>query len=291
LTVWRELWQETAELLDDRAAARWLCEEACGLDGDEFLGALDETVTQRMMVSLDSMLARYRAGEPLQYVLGRWQFRRLDLLVDRRVLIPRPETELLVEVALGCIADRPAPLVVADLGTGSGAVGLSLAVELPLDAADVWLTDVSDDALDVARANLAGIGRHGSRVHLAQGDWFGALPEELRGRLDLITSNPPYVASDDPDIDPSVAAWEPHVALFADGEGYAALRALAEDAPQWLAPGGWIAVEIGSAQGSSAAALFAGQGLDEVEVRQDLTGRDRFVIGRRPGARDRVPAR
>jgi release factor glutamine methyltransferase len=282
VTVWRELWRETTELLGDRSAARWLCEEASGLDGDDFLAGLDEPVTERMVAALDAMLARYLAGEPLQYVLGRWQFRRLDLLVDRRVLIPRPETELLVEIALGLVADRPSPLLVADLGTGSGAVGLSLAVELPLDGADVWLTDVSEDALDVARANLAGLGRRGGRVHLAQGDWFGALPEESRGRFDLITSNPPYVASDDPDIEPGVTEWEPHVALFADGDGYAALHALTGSAAEWLTPGGWLVVEIGSRQGASAADSFSRHGLVDVAVRQDLTGRDRFVIGRRP---------
>ncbi len=176
-------------MLEDRAAARWLCEEAGSFDGDELLTALDEPATQRMVAHLDAMVARYRSGEPLQYALGRWAFRRLDVMVDRRVLIPRPETEVLVEVALAALDRRAATLV--DLGTGSGAIGLALASELPLTGTTVWLTDVSTDALDVARANLAGIGRAAANVRVAEGEWFDALPEDLRGTLDLVVSNPP----------------------------------------------------------------------------------------------------
>src|SRR5438105_5970876 len=141
------------------------------------------------------MVARRAAGEPLQYVLGRWAFRTLDLMVDRRVLIPRPETEQVVEVALA-EARRLHARIAADLGTGSGAIALSLAAELP--GVDVWATDVSADALAVARANLAGIGTFAAaRVRIQEGDWFGALPPELRGRLDIVVSNPPYIGDDE----------------------------------------------------------------------------------------------
>ena len=158
---WRELWNETAARVG-RPQARWLCGVASGRDGDEFLASLDIAATARAVAHLDAMLARLDAGEPLQYVLGRWGFRHLDLMVDRRVLIPRPETETVVEVALRLARPLEFPIVCADLGTGSGAIGLSLAHELPQSGVTVWMTDRSSDALDVARANAAGIGRAAS---------------------------------------------------------------------------------------------------------------------------------
>ena len=193
--TWRTLWDETS-LVTGRPQARWLCEEASGAFGPEFLEVVAQPATERCVAHLDSMLARVRQGEPLQYVLGHWSFRRLDLLVDQRVLIPRPETELVVEVALGCArqaalehADRP--LQLADLGTGSGAIGLSLATELPRGLAEVWLTDVSADALDVARANTAGLGMAGAAVRFGHGSWFVALPPTLRGQSAVGGLNPP----------------------------------------------------------------------------------------------------
>ena len=181
-----------------------MCEEASGAFGPEFLEVVAQPATERCVAHLDSMLARVRQGEPLQYVLGHWSFRRLDLLVDQRVLIPRPETELVVEVALGCArqaaldhADRP--LRVADLGTGSGAIGLSLATELPRGLAEVWLTDVSAEALDVARANTAGLGMPGAAVRFGHGSWFAALPPTLRGQL--VPGSPPSRCS------PTTTGW------------------------------------------------------------------------------------
>ncbi|MGH9132486.1 MAG: methyltransferase, partial [Ilumatobacteraceae bacterium] len=168
----RELWEQTADLLDDRPAARWLCEVATSTDGDEFLAALGEPATARMVAHLDAMVARYRAGEPLQYVLGRWGFRHLDLAVDARVLIPRPETELVAETAIALATACGSPVTVADLGTGSGAIGLAMADELPLAGTTVWITDADADALDVARANLAGIGRAAINVRVGHGSWF-----------------------------------------------------------------------------------------------------------------------
>ena len=130
---------------------------------------LDEPATQRAVAQLDAMVARRRTGEPLQYVLGHWGFRRLDLLVDRRVLIPRPETEQVVEVALELAAGQPDPLVIADLGTGSGAIALSLADELFPSPGDDLGRDAAEPALDVARANLAGVGRAGHDRAVAWG--------------------------------------------------------------------------------------------------------------------------
>lgn len=276
---WRELWLQTAEIVG-RPQARWLCETASGVDGDEFLAELDQPATQRMVAHLDSMLARVRAGEPLQYVLGHWSFRRLDLLVDRRVLIPRPETEQVVEVALRLARELPRPLVCADLGTGSGAIGLALATELPLDGVTVWLTDVSTDALDVARANAAGAGRAAANVRIASGSWFDALPPQLRGALHVVVANPPYVAADDPELEPIVRDWEPATALFGGIDGFEHLRVIARSAPGWLAPNGRLVMEIGQHQGAAVQALLMAEGLVDVEVLPDLAGRDRVVVAR-----------
>lgn len=285
--TWRETWSATAGEVGNRSTARWLCEEASGAWGHDFDALLDEVPTSVMRRHLDEMLARHRAGEPLQYVLGHWAFRRLDLLVDRRVLIPRPETEVVagmaIDLARRCLRERAggSPLRCVDLGTGSGAIGLSLVVELPRGAADVWLTDRSPAAIDVARANAAGVGIAGAGVRLAAGDWFEALPDDLHGRLDLVVSNPPYVATDDPDIAPDVVAWEPGEALWGGSDGMAAIRAVVSGAVSWLAPGGWVVVEIGAAQGGAAATVARDAGLVEVAVRPDLAGRDRILVGRR----------
>lgn len=277
---WRELWAETAAEVG-QPQARWLCETACGVDGDDFLAELDSPATQRMVAHLDAMLARLREGEPLQYVLGHWGFRRLDLMVDRRVLIPRPETEDVVEVALRLARGMPRPLVCADLGTGSGAIGLSLAAELPVDGVTVWLTDVSADALDVARANTAGVGRAAANVRVVQGSWFDALPVDLRGGLHLVVANPPYVAEGDEEVEAVVRNWEPHGALFSGADGLDAIRAIAQAAPEWLAPDGWLVLEIGHRQASSVHRILAGQGMTHVEVVGDAAGRDRIACAQR----------
>lgn len=296
---WRDLLTETTNAVGDRQHAWWLCEVASGFDGDELVAELDSPATQRSVAHLDTMVARVRTGEPLQYVLGRWGFRRLDLSVDRRVLIPRPETELLVDVALDMLRDRVAarqPITVADLGTGSGAIGLALADELPIDRTTVWLTDVDPDALDVARANLAGIGRAASNVRIASGSWFDAFIElECGGaddgtepdggalRFDVIVSNPPYVADGSDDLEPTVAEHEPARALFGGPEGLDHLRTIIDGAPSWLAPGGALIVEIGADQGASVAELLGRRGFVDVEVRQDLAGHDRVAVGRSAG--------
>jgi release factor glutamine methyltransferase len=279
---WRELLAETADAVHDRTHARWLCEVAsASVDGDEFLSRLDEAATVRMVAHLDSMLARYRTGEPLQYVLGEWSFRHLTLAVDRRVLIPRPETELVAETAIGLAAACGPHRTVADLGTGSGAIGLSMAFELPANDTVVWITDVSADAIDVASANLAGIGPAAANVRIAHGSWFAALPT---GTLfDVIVSNPPYVAVGSPDLDDSVGEWEPAGALFSGNDGLDDIRTLAAGAPEWLRPGGSLVLEIGADQARAVEHILATVGLIDVEIRADLTGRDRIAVGRQRG--------
>jgi release factor glutamine methyltransferase len=278
--TWGELWNETAALIG-RPQARWMCEVASGCDADEFLAGLDRKASERGVAHLDAMLARLEAGEPLQYVLGRWGFRHLDLMVDRRVLIPRPETETVVETALQLARSLPRPIVCADLGTGSGAIGLSLASELGHDGVTVWMTDSSADALDVARANAAGIGRAAANVRLAHGPWFDALPAELLGHLAIIVSNPPYVADDDVELEHIVRNWEPASALFGGVDGLDEIRRIVAEARRWLRPGGWLVLEIGSGHGARVAKLLHSAGLDDVVITADLSGHDRVAVARR----------
>ena len=280
--TWAELWQQTGEVLGDRAAARWLCEVASATSGTDFLLIVNEVPTVRMVGHLDAMVARHRNGEPLQYVLGQWAFRRLDLAVDRRVLIPRPETETLVELALEKLRRLAGPRLAVDLGTGSGAIGLALADELPIEGTEVWLTDVSEDALDVARANLAGLGRAAANVRLSAGSWFDALPSDLRA--DVIVSNPPYVAEGSPDLEPQVAEWEPAGALFGGVDGLDHIRLIVQGATSHLREGGWLLVEIGSDQGDAARDLLVAAGFGDVEIRSDPAGHDRVAAGSRPSA-------
>jgi len=199
------------------------------------------------------------------------------------VLIPRPETEQVVEHAVAAarsMLETVQMLRVADLGTGSGAIALSLAHELPLGRAEVWATDASDDALAVARANLAGLGRAGASVRMVAGDWFAALPSELRGELDLIVSNPPYVASGD-ELPDDVATWEPTSALYAGPTGLEAIERIVAEAPAWLALHGVLVLEIGETQGDAVVALALAAGFDDASIHPDLTGRDRILTATR----------
>ncbi len=274
--TWSALLAQTTEQLGDANEARWLCEHASGLDGAEFAAGLGEFATTAMVKSLEEMVRRRLAGEPLQYVMRRWAFRHLDVLIDERVLIPRPETEVLVDIALELVRGVEAPEIV-DLGTGSGVIGLSLAGELYPKVGEVWLVDASAAALEVARANIAGIGRAGAVVRVAEGDWFEALPEELRGSVDVVVANPPYVAEGDDEVEESVVRWEPASALFSGADGLDAIRRIVADAPAWLRNGGWLVMEMGYRQGDAVRALFDAS-WSSVAVKRDLSGRDRFVV-------------
>jgi release factor glutamine methyltransferase len=259
--------------------ARRIVERASGYDGADLVLHLDELAPDRARLECGRMLARRGAGEPLQYAIGGWGFRRLDLYLDRRVLIPRPETEQVVEVARDELRrlEVPAPVVV-DLGTGSGAIALSVAVEVR--GAHVWATDVSADALAVARANLAGLGgRVATRVRLVEGSWFEALPEALRGQVSLLVSNPPYVADGEP-LPAAVSDWEPARALRAGPTGLEAVGAIVADASAWLARPAVLVIEIAPHQAERAIALARAAGFDDVEVRADLNGRPRALVGR-----------
>lgn len=294
---WREVLAETEGRLlaaghDPGSAvreSRWIVEEASGApraSGVMSPAEMEVLVTVRGMAHHDTMVERRLAGEPLQYVLGRWPFRTLDLMVDQRVLIPRPETEVVAELVLDEVDQMTEgrdlsfePVLVADLGTGSGAIGLSVAVERV--GTRVWCTDASSDALVVARSNCVGLGRPAQRVTLAEGSWFDALPADLWGRLDVVVSNPPYVASDD-GLPAEVADWEPDAALYADDRGTADVRVLIEGALDWLAPGGALVLEMAPDHTGPMADLARSVGFVDVTVHRDLADRDRALVARRP---------
>lgn len=281
---WRELLVDATHRLRRLGGAndaKRIVEEASGTEGAALALVLDEKVTKGGMHRFDSMVARRAEGEPLQYVLGHWGFRNLDLMVDARVLVPRPETEQVVEVALrelDRLGGRDLPTNVIDLGTGSGAIALAIATERV--RASVWATDVSPDALAVARANLVGIGRPAARVSISEGDWFEAVPDELAGTVQLIVCNPPYVPVDQ-SLPDEVADWEPPGALRSGADGLDDIRRIMAGAPAWLEPAGVVVCEMSPEQATTAATLGRTQFAD-VEVEQDLAGRARALVARRP---------
>jgi release factor glutamine methyltransferase len=277
---------ETAEI-----EASFLIEHVSGYSVAEWPSIADMQPPERAYVRVMPLADRRAAGEPLQYVLGSWSFRGLDLMVDRRVLIPRPETEFVVEVALEeaerrglrrvrrrhlSLAGEP-ELAVADLGTGSGAIALALDAELP--DVMVWATDASADALDVTRANIAGCAA--TRVRVSLGSWFDALPETLRGGLELIVSNPPYIAASElADLPAEVAGFEPHDALIAGSTGCEALEHLLAHAREWLVADGVLVCELAPHQAEAMIQRARALGYEHVSVRPDLTGRPRVLVAR-----------
>ncbi|MDQ6614547.1 MAG: peptide chain release factor N(5)-glutamine methyltransferase [Actinomycetota bacterium] len=276
-TTWRPRYDAAVARLGSKAEARWIAEEAAS---DPWPRLLDEVVSERAQQYFDQMVERRAAGEPLQYVLGRWGFRRLDLVVDRQVLIPRPETEQVVEVALGELGRLGPSPVVVDLGTGSGAIALSLAAEGRPGA--VWATDRSPGAIAIARANLVGLGgSRATKVRLVEGSWWDALPETLTGQVSLVVSNPPYVTTAEmTSLPPVVAEWEPADALHAGPTGLEAIEVIVAGAPAWLARPGALVVELAPQQAAAAEALAHAAGFDETKVEKDLAGRDRALVAR-----------
>ena len=231
---------------------------------------VEPTAAERFL----ALLGRRAAGEPLAYLTGRREFWSLDLAVTPEVLIPRPETELLVERALA-VGSATEPLRAADLGTGSGAVALALARERP--GWRIVATDVSAPALAVARANAAALGL--SQVEFLSGSWFEPLGP---ARFDLIVSNPPYVAADDPALASPALAFEPPLALTPPGgDALASLRVLARGAPAHLTPGGWLLLEHGATQGHEVRAELVAAGFAHVRSHRDLAGHERMTEGQR----------
>lgn len=211
-------------------------------------------------------------GEPLQYLEGTAPFGPLDLVVDHRVLIPRPETEQLWELARGMVDH---PQVIVDLCTGSGA--LALALKLVFPTARVLATELSPGAVALARANVLLLGLE---VEVLEGDLFEPLPGDLAGTVDLVVSNPPYVAEGEWSGLPEDVKQEPAMALVAGPDGSELLARIAGEVGVWLRPGGVVACEMGETQGDVVRSVF-GVGLDGVRIHRDFAGRDRFVTGRR----------
>ena len=230
----------------------------------------DDVIDPHVGDRFEQQLRRCELGEPMAYITGRRGFWTFDLAVSPETLVPRPETELLVELALQRLPPGR-PLQIADLGTGSGAIGLALAHERPL--AHVVATDASAGALGVARGNARDL-RLGN-IEFRQGDWHAPLAGE---RFDLIASNPPYIAAGDPHLQD--LRFEPDAALVSGMDGLDAIRAIVRDASLHLVPGGWILLEHGFDQGAAVRSLMLDAGMGEVATEHDLEGRDRVTLGR-----------
>jgi release factor glutamine methyltransferase len=255
--------------------ARLLVERAAGVDRLALITDPHRPVGADAAAALDGLIAR-RAGsrEPMAYILGRREFRGLMFETTPAVLIPRPDTETLVEVGLRLVENRAAPRIL-DIGTGTGAVGLSLLQAKPF--ATAVLTDISPDAAAVASRNADALSLS-DRSAIRRGTWSAG----AEGPFDLIVSNPPYIPTADiAGLAPDVRDHEPHLALDGGADGLDAYRAILAEAPGLLAPGAGLAVEIGIGQADDVAALFAGAGLVEVAVTADLAGKARVVSGRR----------
>jgi release factor glutamine methyltransferase len=250
---------------------RWLLEAATGSSPTDLVGAEFNEATAEGVLKL----ARRRAtGEPLQYITGIAGFRHLDLSVGPGVLIPRPETEMVVERALDHL---PRGGTAVDVGTGSGAIALSIAQERP--DARVLATEISADALIWAERNRETLGL---AVEFIQCDLLTDLPNELRGKVDLVVSNPPYVPDEHARILPrDVVAHEPPVALFGGADGLVVVRALAGSAREWLRPDGWLVLEIAGDAGEAVTRTLTGHGYDQVSAGLDLAGRERVAEARR----------
>ncbi|KAF1723939.1 peptide chain release factor N(5)-glutamine methyltransferase [Pseudoxanthomonas japonensis] len=264
---------------DARHEAEQLLLHVLGRDRAWLFAHGDDPLPASGAATLDAWLARRASGEPLAYLLGRRGFWTLDLQVSPATLIPRPETERLVELALERLPDDR-PLRVADLGTGSGAIALALASERSL--AQVVATDLSGDALRVAQANAET--NRIANVAFRQGSWLAPLAGQ---RFDLIASNPPYIADGDPHLMQGDLRYEPPAALSSGADGLDAIREIVATAPAYLLPGGWLLLEHGWDQGEAIRALLLAAGFVDVATETDIEQRDRVTLGRVTEGHDR----
>jgi release factor glutamine methyltransferase len=271
-------------MLGSAREARWIVEEAT-----QRVSRPDDAAGIEEMAR--DLAERRRRGEPLQHVFGHWSFRTLDVFVDKRALVPRPETEVVVEVALDELrrlaAAAPARcLQIADLGTGSGVIALAVAAELETTGV-IHATDRSEAALALAAANVrrvAGSITSDARmaIELHQGAWFDALPDHLAGSLDLVVSNPPYVSEKEwSELEPVVRGHDPKEALVAGPTGLECLEHLVTTAPRWLSAEGSLVLEIAPSQRERVLELAGRARLGTAQVREDLAGRPRVLLARR----------
>jgi release factor glutamine methyltransferase len=255
------------------ADAEWLLAHVLGKSRSWLYAHADDLLEPESAARYEAVLARRIAGEPLAYITGRKGFWRFELRVTPDTLVPRPETELLVELALAHLP-RDCDVAIADLGTGSGAIALALAYERP--RARIVAVDASVAALDVARANASALRL--PQVEFRVGDWCEGLGGE---KFDLIASNPPYIALGDLHLE--ALRYEPESALASGRDGLDAIRAILAGARECLRPGGILLLEHGQDQGAAVRALFAKAGFHGVETAQDIEQRDRVTSGRLPG--------
>lgn len=277
-----DAWRAAAAHID-RLDARLLVEHVAGCTHATLIASPERALSADAAAQLAALVERRAEGEPLAYLVGSTGFYGLVFAVSPAVLIPRPETELLVDLALARAAALPpdgrTPRLL-DLGTGSGAIAVSLAVSLSaqLPQAEVSAVERSPAALAVARDNAA---RNGARVSFHQGDWFGPLADE---RFDIIVANPPYVAAGDPHLLQNGLPFEPQDALSDGGDGLACLRAIIAAAPQHLFADGWLLLEHGYDQAAAVRALLADAGFTGIASHRDLAGIERVSGGRWPAA-------
>lgn len=262
---------------DPRHEAEILLGAALGRTRSFLIAHADEPVLDCEATDrYESHVTRRSHGEPIAYIVGEKEFWSLPLLVGPDVLVPRPETELVVERALVHLPEGTRGRVL-DLAAGSGAIALAIARERPL--CTIVGTDVSAAAVAIARENATRLGL--ANVELRAGSWFAPVAGQW---FDLVASNPPYIAEGDPRVEPAVRRYEPHVALFAGSSGLEALQEIVACAPAHLTPGGWLVVEHGNTQGSAVRALLDAAGFDSIATHRDLGGVERCTEGRRKGA-------
>jgi len=283
----RELIQVTSEYLDGKGVesaklnAERLLADVLGLSRIELFYQHDRPVLGAELDNYRDLVRRRAQGEPLQQILGETEFYSRVFKVEPGVFIPRPETERLVEEAVALVAppDRRllAPVAV-EIGCGTGIIGISLALDVP--RLNVYATDVNPAAIQLTKHNAHTLGAD-PRVHVLQGNRFDPLPDHLKGQVDLVVSNPPYIrAADIPGLAIEVSGHDPAEALDGGKDGLVFYRALASKLSDWLRPGGHVAVEIGDDQGQDVEDIFSASGLEEIRVIRDYADRDRVVTAR-----------
>ena len=258
----------------DAIDARVLLQYATGLDRAALIAHPERELTAPQAAHFASLVSRRAQGEPIAYLTGTREFYGREFITTPAVLIPRPETEHLVDIALKSLANQKAPRIL-DLGTGSGAIAITLALERP--DAQVIAADISNEAQAIAEKNAR---RLNANVIFKQSNWYAALESQ---RFDLIVSNPPYIAAADPHLNQGDLRFEPHGALTDNStDGMASLRAIMTQAPQHLAPGGWLWVEHGFDQAAACRCLLQQAGFESISSEKDLAGIERLTGGAWP---------
>ena len=292
LSTWRSAVEEIGSLLvrvqgDPAAAAadaRWLARHVAGVDPASWWLGLDSSPATHQRQQLRFLVSRRLAGEPVAYLMGKWSFRTLELEVGPGVLVPRPETEQVVDVALerlgvsrgGAAREQDREGLVADLGTGTGAIALAILSELP--SARCWAVESEPAALAWARRNLDRYPDLSPRLRLCPGEWYRALPLDLMGQLDVVVSNPPYVSEGEYRSLSGQLGSEPASALVGGADGMSCVREILDGARSWLRPGGAVVMEVAESRADQVVFAAEEQGARSTRVHADLAGRPRVVV-------------